>query len=189
MLNLSNREAKLGKKHSGNVTEKDGVESRTLTFELQEVMLDATELNVLLSEPHAHNSLYVTRRDGAIQPFLKCFKALEVNCSIDGAFVQVEFHGKEFKFADVRLTKVKLELREGGDTALSCKVTAEPALDASLAKLVEQMGETVFVELRAEPPGAQQDLDLPANKFGKDEQPETPRRGQKRRHANRSRAH
>lgn len=167
MLTLRSRDCMLGTKHSGDTIERDGEELRTLTFELTEVMLDAQELNCLLGEPHAHNSLYNHGRDG-VRPFLKCFKSLELLKGIVGAFVQIEWMANEFTFTDCKLTKVKLELRDGGETALSCKVTCTPDLDASLADLIEKMGGGVSAEIRAEPPTAQQDL--PLNTHGTGEQ-------------------
>jgi hypothetical protein len=187
MLTLTNREAKLATKHSGDAKEVDGNELRTLTVELQEVMLDDTELNALLGEPHAHRSLYNTARDGSVSPFLRCFKALELEKPIDGAFVKLEFDGREITFTSCKLSKIRLELREGGDTALTCKVTAEPVLDASLAPLIQRCGHTVFVELRGEPPTAQQDL--PLNRHGADEQPEQGARKRGRRGNGQARAH
>jgi hypothetical protein len=94
MLTLSTREARLGKKYAGKPKSAEIDAPRTLTFELEDIELDATELNTLLNEPHAHNSLYNHARDG-IRPFLKCFKALELEGSIDGAFVQRREHGCE----------------------------------------------------------------------------------------------
>lgn len=184
MLTLSSREAMLGAKHSGNTVERDGAQVKQLTFELAEVMLDASELNCLLGEPHAHNSLYNHSRDG-VRPFLKCFRSLELLKGIDGAFVQLTWSACEFSFVDCKLSKVKLELREGGETALSCKVTCAPALDETLAELFDKLGAEVSVELRAEPPTAQQDL--PLNTHGTDEQPETGKR--KRRNGSRPAAH
>jgi hypothetical protein len=84
-------------------------------------------------------------------------------------------------FADCKLSKIKLELRHGGMTALSCKVTTAPTLDETLPLLFEQFGKQVECELRAEPPGAQQDL--PLSKFGEGEQPEAgdkPKRSRRR---------
>lgn len=174
MLTLTSREAKLATKHSGDCKEVEGKEVRTLTFELQEIMLDDTELNALLGEPHAHRSLYNFQRDGAVLPFLRCFKALELEQPITGAYVALEFGGNTLKFAECKLSKIRLTLMEGGDTALSCKVTAEPALDATLAALIERLGGLVFVELRGLPPTAQRDL--PLNQHGEGERPESGKR-------------
>jgi hypothetical protein len=81
---------------------------------------------------------------------------------------------------------VKLTLgADEGKTFMRAKVTVEPALDDSLAELVAHMGHTVTIELRGEPPGAQQDLAL-GNKFGIGEEPprgKRPGRNGKRNHA------
>lgn len=178
MLSLSTRDARLGQKFSGKPLKAAELESpRLLTFELEDIELDAQELNVLLQEPHAHASLYNHTRDG-IRPFLKCFKALELDGAIEGAFVSLSWISStvDFKFASAKLTAVKLTLgADEGKTLMRCKVTVEPTLDESLAELVAQMGKAVAIELRGEPPGAQQDLAL--NTHGEGEQPETRRRG------------
>lgn len=176
MLTLSRRECRVAGKHSGNTTEKDGVTLRTLTFQLDEIPLDATELNCLLGEPHAHRALYNTRRDGGIEPFLRCIKAIEFDKAIEGAHVTLHLgRGSELAFTDCKLTKVKFVLgKDRGETLLSCKVTTAPTLDETLAELFEQFGEPAECELRAEPPTAQQDL--PLSRHGEGEQPETGKR-------------
>jgi hypothetical protein len=179
MLTLDKRDCTLGGDSSAKVKEKDGVEIRTLTFEVKEVMLDERELNAFIREPHAWRSLYNDGPDGAV-PFLKCFKALELDGSIESAYVALTYglDANEMAFADCKLSKIKLALCDGGKTALSCKVTTAPTLDETLAELFEQFGNAAEVEIRAEPPGAQQYL--PLNKHGDGEQPATPKRGRGR---------
>lgn len=183
MLTLDRRDCKLGTDHSGKTKEpKDGGEKiRLLTFELVDVPLDERELNAFLREPHAYRSLYNDGPDG-VTPFLKCFKAMELDKPIDGAYVAITFglDATEMAFADVKLSKIRLTLCDGGRTMLACKVTAAPTLDETLAALIEQFGNDIEVELRAEPPGAQQDL--PLNQHGEGETvTEFPGRNTKRR--------
>lgn len=173
MLSLSTRDARLGQKYSGKPLKSGEPDSpRTLTFEIEDIELDAQELNVLLAEPHAHASLYNHTRDG-IRPFLKCFKALELEGAIEGAYVSVSWLSAsvDFRFTAAKLTAVKLTLgADEGKTFMRAKVTVEPTLDESLAELVAQMGKAVVIELRGEPPGAQKDL--PLNSHGTGEQPD-----------------
>ena len=68
-----------------------------------------------------------------------------------------------FDFKSCKLSKIRLELRHGGDTALSCRVMVAPELNAKLATLLEFLGHSVQAELRGEAPGAQ--ADLPLNTF------------------------
>lgn len=182
MLSLNTRDARLGQKYSGKpLKAKDADSPRTFTFELEDIELDEQELNVLLNEPHAHASLYNHSRDG-IRPFLKCFKALEIDGKIEGAYVALSWLSAtvDFKFTAATLSAVKLTLgQDEGITHMRAKVTVEPTLDESLAELVAQMGKTVQIELRGEPPGAQQNL--PLNKHGEGEQAETKRKGRGRR--------
>jgi len=90
MLTLSTRQCLLGGDHSGKTKDKDGTIVKTLTFELEDFLLDDRELNTLLGEPNAWNALY-DDRNGEITPFLKCFKSLEFEKSIEGAFVKLVF--------------------------------------------------------------------------------------------------
>lgn len=190
MFSLSTRDARLGAKYSGKPLDAKQIDGpRTLTFEIEEIELDSQELNVLLAEPHAHASLYNHTRDG-IRPFLKCFKALELDGAIEGAYVAVSWLSAEndFKFTTAKLTGVKLTLGlEDGKTFMRTKVTVEPALDESLAELIAQMGKAITIELRGEPPGAQQDLAL--NTHGTGEQGEKPAKRRGRGNGSRPRAH
>lgn len=189
MLTLDRRDCTLGFDYSGKGKEKDGELVRLLTFELEGIALDERELNAFLREPHAWRSLYNDGPDG-VTPFLKCFKSLEVEKAIDGAYVALTFglDQTEMAFAEVKLHKIKLSLAEGGKTLLSCKVTTAPTLDETLAELIEQFGTDIECELRAEPPGAQQDL--PLNQHGEGEQSATPKkRGRGRPRKNEQRPH
>lgn len=184
MLTLSRRECELGGDHSGKTKEKDGVVTKLLTFELNDVELDDRELNTFLREPHAFSSLYNITADGCF-PFLKCFKALELEGTIEGAYVQLMWglDDVEMSFSDCKLSKIRLALCDGGKTKMSCKVTTAPTLDETLAELFDKFGSHVECELRAEPPGAQQDL--PLNSHGTGEQSEAPKKAarSKRRNA------
>lgn len=175
LLTLDRRECQLGGDHSGKTKEKDGQVTKLLTFELQDVSLDERELNAFLREPHAWRSLYNDGPDG-ITPFLKCFKALELEDSIEGAYVGLIYGlgENEMQFTECKLSRIKLALCDGGVTKLSCKVTTAPVLDETLPELFEQFGSRIECEIRAEPPGAQQDL--PLNKHGEGEQPAQPRK-------------
>lgn len=176
MLTLNRRTCQLGGHHSGKTKEKDGQVVKLLTFELEAIELDERELNAFLSEPHAWRSLYNNGPDG-ITPFLRCFKALELEKSIEGAHVTLIYGlgEQEIAFNDCKLSKIKLALCEGGSTLLSCKVTTAPTLDETLAELFDQFGKPIECVLRAVPPGAQQDL--PLNQHGTGEQPAKSRRG------------
>lgn len=179
MLTIDRRDCIIGEDASTKGKEVDGEKVRTLTFELEGVMLEKRELNAFLSEPHAWDVLYNDKVD-LPEPYLKCFKALELEKKIEGAYVALTYglDANEMAFTDCTLSKIRLELCNGGLTSLSCKVTALPVLDASLAELFEQFGKSIECEIRAQPPGAQQEL--PLNKHGASEQPEAPKRSRKR---------
>lgn len=173
MLTLNSRPCLLGLKSSTDGKEIDGAEVKLLTLELEDVLLDKREVNVLLGEPHAWNVLYNTGVK-PVEPY-KSLKSLELREPIDGAAVTLAFGlNSGVAFTGVKLSKLKLELKSGGETALSCKLTATPALDATFAQLLEHLGDGIEVEMRFEPAGQQQDL--PLNAFGEGQRSETPTR-------------
>ena len=167
MLTLDRRPCKLGMKATADGKEKDGAEIKTLAIELDSIFLEARELNIILSEPHAWDVLFNAGAHPP-EPFLKSLKAIELKDSTEHAYVEILFGltERQIIFTDCKLSKVKLEPQVGGLTAMSCKVTALPVLNESLAQLVEQLGKPVECVIRAQPPGAQQELPL---KFGVDE--------------------
>jgi hypothetical protein len=176
VISLSSREATLGPKYSGAAPKESGEpdEQSTLKFELAGIELDQNELNALLAEPHAWRSLYDTSGPVA-RPYLKCLKCLELKDKVKGAFVGILWStgGKGPVFTDATLKKLELELGDEGITRLSCQVEVEAVLDKTLLALLERLGQTIMVEIRAEQHLAQQDLPL-VNKFGVDEQPDAP---------------
>lgn len=167
MFSISQRSATLGSKAKADSKEdkKTHEEVTFLTFELEELKLSATELCALLREPHAFEALYNTGAN-PVEPILRGLKSLELAESISQGYVRIDVGVSgytRFDFKDCKISKIKLELRHGGDTALSCKVTVAPELNAKLATLLEFLGHSVQAELRGEAPGAQ--ADLPLNQF------------------------
>jgi hypothetical protein len=176
VIALSSREGKLGTKYSGSAPKEDADdgEHSTLKFALDGLEVDETELNALLAEPHAWRSLYDT--SGPVtRPYLKCLAALELKDAVKSAYVAIQWPSgcKGLIFADAKLKKLKLELGDEGITKLSCQVEVEAVLDKTLLELLDRLGQTIMVEIRAEQHLAQQDLPL-VNKFGVDEQPDAP---------------
>lgn len=172
LLTLNRRACWLGNDYSGKVTEVDGRTIRTLVFQLDNVMLDDRELNALLCEPHAFTSLYNNGPSGP-EPFLKCFKSLEFDKTVEAAHVRIMYGLDSMQeFAGVTLSKIKLALREGGMTAFSCKVRTAPTLDETLAHLFEHFGNPIECEVTLLPPNAQHEL--PLNGHGDGESLEHP---------------
>jgi len=167
MLNLDRRSCKLGLKSSTDGKEIDGTEVKLLTLNFGEISIKQRELNVLLGEPRAWSVLY----NNAVkppEPNLKSLRLFELREPIEDAAVTLHFgENRSVTFAQVTLSKIKLETQTGGDTAMSCKLTATPALDETFAEMLEHLGASIEVELRFEPGGAQQDL--PLNNFGASE--------------------
>jgi hypothetical protein len=164
MFSVTKRSAVLSRKAKADSKEdkKTHEEVTFLTFELEELKIDSSELGALLREPHAFDALYNTGTN-PVEPILRGLKSLELAESISEAYVRIYVGVSgytRFDFKDCKLSKIKLELRHGGDTALSCKVTVAPELNAKLSTLLEFLGHSVQAELRGEAPGAQGDLPL-----------------------------
>lgn len=179
MLTLTRRACWLGNDYSGKVVEENGRIVRTLVFQLDNVLLDDRELNALLCEPMGWQSLYNTTPEGNVEPFLKCFKSLEFDKSIETANVKIMYGlDSQQEFAGVTLSKIKLALRDGGVTAMSCKVRTAPTLDETLAHLFEHFGNPIECEMTMLPPNAQREL--PLNTHGLGEAPVDPRKARSR---------
>lgn len=170
MLTLSRRPCSLSPKHSGDVKNKNGKQYRLLTFGIDALLLDRTEFNALLGDAHAWDALFNVGVE-PIEPMLKSIKQLELKYTVDDALVVVEFEEthRELVFTKCELKKIKLTLLQGGRVSMSCKITTAPALDRSLAELIERFGHTAECGIRADLPTEQPDL--PLNRFGGGEQP------------------
>lgn len=167
MLSLSQRGCFLGEKYGGKKIKEE--ETRTLKVELTDVILSKAEVNALLDEPHAYEALYDTTKRPH-RPFLKCLKALELKDAWEGAYVAIwyEMGATRLEFKKATLSKIKLELREDGETAMRCTVEGETVLDKKVAEIIERIGTAVECEIRAQRPDDQKDL--PLNQHGEGEQ-------------------
>lgn len=175
MLTITRRGCWLGNDYSGKVTEEDGRVIRTLVFQVENLMLDERELNALLGEPHAWAALYNDSPDGPV-PFLKCFKSLEFEKDIDTAAIKIMYGLDSVQeFVGITLSKIKLALREGGQTAMSCKVRTAPTLDERLAHLFEHFGNPIECELTLLPPNAQKELPLNTHGLGETDESNKPK--------------
>lgn len=165
MLSLSQRDCFLGDKYGGKKLKDE--DTRTFKLELADVMLDKAELAALLGEPHAYEALYDTSQKPH-RPYLACLKALELKTSWENAFVAVYYElGKsKIEFKRASLSKIRLELRLGGETAMSCTVEGETALNAKVVQVIERVGTSVEVEIRAQRPEDQREL--PLNSHGEE---------------------
>jgi hypothetical protein len=177
MLNLDRRKCFLGIRSKTDSKHHDGTESKVMTLELEEIPLTKRELNALMMEPHAWDSLFHDV-NGKVEPFLRSLKRLELCEPVKQAYVELVYglHRREVKLSECKLTKVKLELR-GGEAIMSCKLVADAVLDEFYGELIEHLGDPIEVEMRFEPPGQQQDL--PLNTFQGDNPPpaKPPKRG------------
>jgi hypothetical protein len=173
MLTLSSRTARLNQDYKGKTKEKDGEVTKLLTFGIDEVELDESELGAITGEAHAHRALVNRTKDGP-RPVFTCFKPLQLNEDVENVAVTVRLRGgAEYKFAGCHLSKIRIAVQPSGAVTLSAKVLAIPALDASLADLVANFGELVDVEIHGTQPSDQ--AQLPLNSHGTGEQPETKR--------------
>jgi hypothetical protein len=168
MMHITQRMCVLGAKFSGKKV-KDR-EARSIKLELAGILLDENELNSVLGEPHAHRSIYNTNGKDIV-PYLKCLKALELSHAWEGAAVTLwyELGKKSLELTKAKLTKIRLEPLNGGETQMSCTVESEPTLDAKIVALIERMGSGIECEIRADHPSEQ--ADLPLNTHGTGERP------------------
>jgi hypothetical protein len=167
VLNLNPRKCFLGIRSSTKSKHHDGTELKILDIDLEQIELEKAEVNSLLGEPRAWESLFNTV-NGKSEPFIKCIKGLQLAEPIDQAFVGLTYgvHARVVELKDVKLSKVTLELVEG-KVFLSCKVRGPAVLDEHFGDFMDKLGDSIECEMRFEQPGQQQDL--PLNKIGKNE--------------------
>ena len=148
MLSLSQRDCQLGEKYSGR--KKRDEDTWTLKLELLGIVLERTEVNAILGEPHAFEALYDTSAN-PMRPFLGCIKAIELQNAWDGANVVLwyEFGKRKIELKQAKLTKLKVHPMLGGETRFSCIVEGSPPLDKQLAEIIERAGKGIEVEIHA----------------------------------------
>lgn len=168
MLNLNPRKCFLGIRSSTKSKHHDGTEVKILDIDLEQIELTKQEVNALLGEPRAWESLFNTV-NGKSEPFIKAVKALQLVESIDQAFVSLTYGVKAqvVELRDVKLSMVKLNLMEGGKVLMSCKVRGPAVLDASFGEFMDKLGDSIECEMRFEQPGQQEKL--PLNTVGANE--------------------
>lgn len=140
---------------------------KVLDIDLEQIELEKAEVNSLLGEPRAWESLFNTV-NGKSEPFIKCIKGLQLAESIDQAFVGLTYGVKArlVELKDVKLSKVVLELLEGR-VFMSCKVRGPAVLDEQFGNFMDKLGDSIECEMRFEQPGQQKDL--PLNTVGANE--------------------
>jgi len=175
MLSLNLRPARLNQDHRGKSKEVNGEVTKLLTFGIDAMLLDESELGALTGVAHAFRSLFDT--SGAQpEPVLPCFKPQQFLEDIEGAAVTVRLKGgAEYRFTNCVLSKLRVHVVTGGPQ-LSCKVLTAPALDATLAPLVANFGELVDVELHGSTPSDQKELPLNSHGTGAQSDAAKPKR-------------
>jgi hypothetical protein len=161
VLNLNPRKCFLGIRSSTKSKHHDGTELKILDIDLEQIELEKHEVNFLLGEPRAWESLFNTV-NGKSEPFLKTVKALQLVESIDQAFVALTYGVKArvIELKDVKLSKVTLDLIENGKVFMSCKVRGPAVLDDHFGDFMDKLGDPIECEMRFEQPGQQKDLPL-----------------------------
>jgi len=185
MFALTSRPAKLNQDHSGSSKEKDGRVTKFLNFGLEDVPLDETDLGAVTNNAYAYRAMY--NLNGAQpEPFFDCFKPREMTEDVENACVEIRLHGgTEFKFTNCTVSKIRLKETKGGITHLSCRVLTESPLNASLAELVQNMGEIIDVAIHGSAPQDQAQMSLNTHGDGEEaEQGENKPRGRGRKGRN-----
>jgi hypothetical protein len=160
VLNLSQRKCFLGIRSSTKSKHHAGTELKVIDIDLEQIELEKSEVNSLLGEPRAWESLFNTV-NGKSEPFIKCIKGLQLSDSIDQAFVGLTYgvKARAVELKDVKLSNVVLELVEG-KVFMSCKVRGPAVLDEHYGDFMDKLGDSIECEMRFEQPGQQKDLPL-----------------------------
>lgn len=159
MLELAKRLCKIGT--SINVRSEmhgeDGVTA--LDIPLSEIMLSAEEFNVLMCHKGAHNLLF-DHTPNSFEPTLRMIGDLSLKGKIESVTVFLHTkHGRK-KLVNCKLSKIKLDLRVGGLTAMACQVQCTPDFDEETNRIFESLNGEIEVELAAENYDAQTQLAL-----------------------------
>jgi hypothetical protein len=151
MLNIDRRQATIGTSLNGRTQNHGDDKVPALDIELEGIVLSENELNALLRDPHAVEALFHEPGKGSTlaQPRFPQLTAFKFKEKFKGARVSIWLSGarEPIMLTDCNLAKVAIEPQEGGTTLLSCQVQSTQPADKSVAKLWEQMGHTVAVEL------------------------------------------
>jgi hypothetical protein len=151
MLNIERRAAVIGRSLNGRVEQHGDEGVPAIDIALEDIVLSEAELNALLRDPQAADCLFQPPGGTSTlaQPRFPQLAALRLREKIKGVNVTIWLQGSPvgIKLPASNLAKVELEPQEGGTTALSCQVQASEPADKSVARLFEQLGHTVSVEI------------------------------------------
>jgi len=151
MLNIDRRQATIGTSLNGRTQIHGDDKVPALDIEFEGIVLSENELNALLADPHATDALFEPPGGSSTlaSPRFPQLKPFAFKEKIKGARVSIwlSVDRTPIVLADCNVAKITLEPQEGGTTSLSCQVQSTQPADKSVAKLFEQMGHTVSVEI------------------------------------------
>lgn len=174
MFSFTSRQAIIGSQVVSQ-SETHGDDKKTaFRIPVTHVMLEARELNAMLEDPFTHHFMFTTKAGDAmpvgrfpqLQPFAFKYKFengnVKIKYGIDGAI----------EFTACKITKVKLQPRDGGMCEIQFLVHTIPVLDVHAAHFLGQVGKEIEIEVHAELSGEDAQQDLPLNQHGEGEEPE-----------------
>jgi hypothetical protein len=167
---LSKRPAKLGTNLPFR-TEFHGDDSVTAgDVAINSVMLDDSELCVLLQEPLAFKALYKSRPNSTLfDPLFPGLKPLKLTDTIDEASLVV-YVGVEqgvIELGTTRLKNITLEPTAGGMTAMSFTAQCTPTLDKRIGELLDHLAAAIHIEVAYKHNAKQSALQLEGGKGDK----------------------
>lgn len=148
-ITLSNRPARLGR-NINTRTENHGEETKPAAdVPIENFMLDGNELNALLQDPQAHNTLFRTAPGGLVEPRLKSLKTFQLSHAFEKCTpsLSIGFDNERIELTGAELANVKLDPCVGGLTELSGLFKwPQPDLEL-LAKLMRRLAQPIELSL------------------------------------------
>jgi hypothetical protein len=169
MLHLNDREAKLGTSINSRAEMHGDQEVPAFDIPLSGIPLEESELNTLLQDESATESLYIPPNGNGrtmTEPRFKGLAPLKLKDKIENAevLIWIGMAKEPLTLHACNLAKVTLEPKTGGTTLMSCQVQCTPTIDKSVMRLFDHLGSDVNVQIVVDGFGEQKDL--------LDEQPE-----------------
>lgn len=159
---IPRRDATLGSNIPFRTQHHGDLKVRAGDVPFSELILDARELGELLQEPLAHRALYVKLPGAALEePFIRAIDVIPLAIKLSGrvsVFSPLGDH--EIDLGLCTITKLKIERKTGGLTALQGAIQTTPTLDSRIAELIDRMGEKVQLAIAYEHEAEQQQLPM-----------------------------
>ncbi len=159
---IPRRDATLGSNIPFRTQHHGDVKVRAGDVPFSDLILDARELGELLQEPLAHRALYVKVPGATLEePLIRAIEIIPLAIKLSGrvsVFSPLGDHEIDLGFCTI--TKLKIERKTGGLTALQGAIQTTPTLDSRIAELLDRMGEKVQLAMTYEHEPEQEELPI-----------------------------